>query len=108
MKQKPQSEAVAPNREAPPEILCATIQVPLDYRKPGGKRIEVAISRIKATGTGKRREMSCSPTPEARADRGCTCPWAWPNGCPPPHGRSTSLDRRQPAAVEQHRRSYAV
>ncbi len=59
MKQKPQWKR-CPEPEAPPEILCATIQVPLDYRKPGGKRIEVAISRIKATGTGKRRGVLLS------------------------------------------------
>ncbi|WP_031052664.1 alpha/beta hydrolase [Streptomyces sp. NRRL F-5702] len=59
VKQKPQWKR-CPEPEAPPEILCATIQVPLDYRKPGGKRIEVAISRIKATGTGKRRGVLLS------------------------------------------------
>ncbi|MFD5202899.1 alpha/beta hydrolase [Streptomyces sp. NPDC058375] len=46
--------------EAPPEIQCATIKVPLDYRKPGGKRIDLAISRIKATAPGKRQGVLLS------------------------------------------------
>jgi pimeloyl-ACP methyl ester carboxylesterase len=28
---------------------CAQVQVPLDYRKPGGKKISIAISRVKHT-----------------------------------------------------------
>ncbi|MFE9461321.1 alpha/beta fold hydrolase [Streptomyces californicus] len=59
VKQKPRWKR-CPEPEAPPEIRCATVQVPLDYRKPGGKRIEVAISRIKATGSGKRRGVLLS------------------------------------------------
>ncbi|MFJ2026844.1 alpha/beta hydrolase [Streptomyces sp. NPDC087897] len=58
-KQKPQWKR-CPEPEAPPEIRCATIQVPLDYRKPGGKRIELAISRIEATGPGKRQGVLLS------------------------------------------------
>ncbi|MFD5751418.1 alpha/beta hydrolase [Streptomyces sp. NPDC127033] len=38
-----------------PEFECATIEVPLDYRAPGGKRIDLAISRIKSTAPDKRR-----------------------------------------------------
>ncbi|MEU5878280.1 alpha/beta hydrolase [Spirillospora sp. NPDC047279] len=28
---------------------CATVQVPLDHRKPGGKKISIAVSRVKHT-----------------------------------------------------------
>ncbi|WP_335938770.1 alpha/beta hydrolase [Streptomyces sp. PTD5-9] len=40
--------------DSPAEFECATIKVPLDYRVPGGKRIDLAISRIKSTAPGKR------------------------------------------------------
>ncbi|MBM7789184.1 alpha/beta hydrolase [Tenggerimyces flavus] len=34
---------------------CAKIPVPLDYRKPDGKTIEVAVSRLRSTNPAKRR-----------------------------------------------------
>ncbi|MFC9426126.1 alpha/beta hydrolase [Streptomyces sp. NPDC056987] len=43
-----------------PEFECATIEVPLDYRAPGGKRIDLAISRIKSTAPDKRRGVLLS------------------------------------------------
>ncbi len=49
-----------PEPEAPPEIRCATIKVPLDYRHPGGKRIELSISRVQATAPGKRQGVLLS------------------------------------------------
>ncbi|EDY47231.1 secreted hydrolase [Streptomyces clavuligerus] len=33
---------------------CATIKVPLDYRAPGGKKIDIALSRIETSAPGKR------------------------------------------------------
>ncbi|MFE7131563.1 alpha/beta hydrolase [Streptomyces sp. NPDC057638] len=39
----------------PAAARCATLSVPLDYRAPGGKTIEIAVSRSKATDPGKRR-----------------------------------------------------
>ncbi|MFF6890131.1 alpha/beta fold hydrolase [Streptomyces microflavus] len=45
---------------APAEFQCATIKVPLDYRAPGGKRIDLAISRISSTGPGKRHGVLLS------------------------------------------------
>lgn len=33
---------------------CADVTVPLDYSDPGGRKISVAISRIRATDTGRR------------------------------------------------------
>ncbi|MEU2432835.1 alpha/beta hydrolase [Streptomyces sp. NPDC007861] len=36
------------------EYDCATAQVPLDYRNPGGRSIELALVRRKATGPGPR------------------------------------------------------
>ncbi|GAA2777608.1 alpha/beta fold hydrolase [Crossiella cryophila] len=36
-------------------VDCAKVEVPLDYRDPGGRRIEVAISRKKAAEPARRR-----------------------------------------------------
>ncbi|GGT25752.1 alpha/beta hydrolase [Streptomyces tanashiensis] len=41
--------------EGPANFQCATLKVPLDYARPGGKKLEVAVSRIKATNPQKRR-----------------------------------------------------
>ncbi|MFJ7211976.1 alpha/beta hydrolase [Amycolatopsis sp. NPDC098790] len=38
-----------------PGLECSTLEVPLDYRKPDGTRIEVAISRLKSTNPAARR-----------------------------------------------------
>ncbi|WP_026241660.1 MULTISPECIES: alpha/beta hydrolase [unclassified Streptomyces] len=45
---------------APAEFQCATIKVPLDYRAPGGKRIDLAISRIRTAEPGKRHGVLLS------------------------------------------------
>ncbi|MEW2634330.1 alpha/beta hydrolase [Streptomyces sp. NPDC048389] len=37
-----------------PGFECATMKAPLDYAKPDGDSIKLAVSRIKATGPGKR------------------------------------------------------
>ncbi|MGW1655861.1 alpha/beta hydrolase [Streptomyces atratus] len=52
VKQKPQWKRC--EADSPAEFECATIKVPLDYRVPGGKRIDLAISRIKSTAPKKR------------------------------------------------------
>ncbi|GGQ28412.1 alpha/beta hydrolase [Streptomyces roseolilacinus] len=33
---------------------CATLRAPLDYARPGGAQIRLAVARVKATGPGKR------------------------------------------------------
>ncbi|WP_435866646.1 alpha/beta hydrolase [Streptomyces yokosukanensis] len=38
----------------PAAFQCATIKVPLDYARPGGKTIDLAISRMKTSVAGKR------------------------------------------------------
>lgn len=38
----------------PVPLECATVQVPLDYDEPGGRQIEVVISRLASTDPGKR------------------------------------------------------
>ncbi|MFI0908464.1 alpha/beta hydrolase [Streptomyces sioyaensis] len=41
--------------KTPASYQCATIKVPLDYSRPGGKKIDLAISRIKTTTPAERR-----------------------------------------------------
>ncbi|GAB3401042.1 alpha/beta hydrolase [Flindersiella endophytica] len=36
-------------------LECGTVSVPLDYRRPAGERIEVAVSRLASTNPAKRR-----------------------------------------------------
>ncbi|MFE7461408.1 alpha/beta hydrolase [Streptomyces sp. NPDC057554] len=58
VKQKPKWKRC--EASAPAAFQCATIKVPLDYRAPGGKRIDLAISRIKSTAPGKRHGVLLS------------------------------------------------
>ncbi|MFG2720742.1 alpha/beta hydrolase [Streptomyces sp. NPDC048416] len=37
-----------------PKFECATMKAPLDYAKPAGPSIKLAVARVKATGPGKR------------------------------------------------------
>ncbi|PZT71726.1 MULTISPECIES: alpha/beta hydrolase [unclassified Streptomyces] len=39
----------------PGALRCTTVKVPLDYMKPGGKKIAIAISRLRASDPKKRR-----------------------------------------------------
>ena len=34
-------------------LECATVEVPMDYANPGGKRISIAINRLKASGSAQ-------------------------------------------------------
>ncbi|MGW2417437.1 alpha/beta hydrolase, partial [Streptomyces tubercidicus] len=58
VQQKPQWKRC--QADSPAEFECAKIKVPLDYRAPGGKRIDLAISRIKSTAPGKRHGVLLS------------------------------------------------
>ncbi|MCB5165452.1 alpha/beta hydrolase [Streptomyces bambusae] len=49
------------DRQAPAEFQCATIKVPLDYRKPSGRKIDVAISRIKSTSPKRHGVLLFNP-----------------------------------------------
>ena len=44
-----------PDAAAVPGLECGTLEVPLDYRKPAGRQIQVAISRIPSANPEKRR-----------------------------------------------------
>lgn len=44
-----------PEDIASPRLECSTLDVPLDYRHPDGRRIEIAISRLASDNASKRR-----------------------------------------------------
>ncbi|MFI8457060.1 alpha/beta fold hydrolase [Kitasatospora sp. NPDC085464] len=52
---------------------CATVQVPLDYADPGGRRIDLAVSRIKA-GRAKARHGVLLMNPGGPGVQGLTMP----------------------------------
>ncbi|WP_257623696.1 alpha/beta hydrolase, partial [Streptomyces griseus] len=41
--------------DIPATVQCATLEVPLDHRRPGGRKIDVALSRIKAAAPAEAR-----------------------------------------------------
>jgi len=47
--------APPPGSKLDPQQKCGTLKVPLDYRRPGGKQITIAVSRIPAGDPAKRR-----------------------------------------------------
>ncbi|MEU5975901.1 alpha/beta hydrolase [Streptomyces sp. NPDC047315] len=60
---RPPSQAASPSglawqrcgADTPADFECTTVKVPLDYRAPGGKKIDVAVSRIRTADPAKRR-----------------------------------------------------
>ncbi|MFC8661038.1 alpha/beta hydrolase [Streptomyces sp. NPDC057199] len=44
-----------PEKVAAPRLECSTLEVPLDYRDPVGRRIEIAISRLASEKPAQRR-----------------------------------------------------
>ncbi|MEU9083540.1 alpha/beta hydrolase [Streptomyces sp. NPDC048357] len=52
LRQKPAWHRCSP--ELPASYECATLKVPLDYRRPDGRTIDLAISRIKSENPAKR------------------------------------------------------
>ncbi|MFF8959397.1 alpha/beta hydrolase [Streptomyces sp. NPDC014894] len=57
-KQKPSWKRCSP--ELPAAFQCAKIKAPLNYAKPGGKKIDVAISRYNTSVKGKRHGVLLS------------------------------------------------
>lgn len=51
----PCSEKKAASRAPSPRLECSTLEVPLDYRNPDGRQIEIAISRLASREPSKRR-----------------------------------------------------
>ncbi|WP_405858604.1 alpha/beta hydrolase [Streptomyces sp. NBC_00090] len=47
----------------PPSVVCGTVRVPLDYADPGGDRIPLTVSRVRASGpaTGRQGALVFNP-----------------------------------------------
>ncbi|WP_323449407.1 alpha/beta hydrolase [Streptomyces yaizuensis] len=52
-KQKPTWKRCAP--DLPAAFQCAMLKVPMDYKRPAGKKLEIAVSRWKTSVKGKRQ-----------------------------------------------------
>ncbi|MGP3941655.1 MULTISPECIES: alpha/beta hydrolase [Streptomyces] len=48
-------KAESPRKAASPRLECSTLDVPLDYRNPDGRQIEIAISRLASEKPSQRR-----------------------------------------------------
>ena len=48
--------APAEGQTRDPRLICGTLEVPLDYRNPGGTKIDVAVSRLSTAKPGTRLE----------------------------------------------------
>lgn len=46
--------------DTPAAFQCATLKVPLNYRAPGGKTIDIAVSRLQTSAPGKRHGVLLS------------------------------------------------
>jgi len=44
-----------------PKLECASVRVPLDYAKPGGRQIKLALSRIKHTSAKYQGPLLVNP-----------------------------------------------
>ncbi|MEV6033910.1 alpha/beta hydrolase [Nonomuraea sp. NPDC052116] len=75
----PQVESGVPRD---PRQQCATLRVPLDYRAPRGRTIEIAISRIATAQPGTRRGILLS-NPGGPGDQGLDLPSALATVLPP-------------------------
>ncbi|MFI6638123.1 alpha/beta hydrolase [Streptomyces sp. NPDC050504] len=59
--------------DTPAALQCASFKVPLDYRRPGGRKIEIVASRLRSTDPGKRRGVMLS-NPGGPGGPGITVP----------------------------------
>ncbi|MGI5290233.1 hypothetical protein ACQEVF_43790 [Nonomuraea polychroma] len=71
-----------PGIERDPRQQCATLKVPLDYRAPRGRTIEITISRIATAQPGTRRGILLS-NPGGPGDQGLDLPSALATVLPP-------------------------
>ncbi|WP_037858530.1 alpha/beta hydrolase [Streptomyces sp. NRRL S-340] len=54
-------------RETPGSMECGTVSVPLDYARPDGTRIELTVSRVRATGRDPRSASGAPAVPRQGA-----------------------------------------
>ncbi len=63
-----------------PGLQCASLQVPLSYARPGGRKITLALSRMPATAPARRGRACCWSTPAVPAVRAAPSPSRSPPG----------------------------
>lgn len=61
--------------DTPAALQCTSFKVPLDYRDPGGRRIEIVASRLRSTAPDRRRGVLFS-NPGGPGGAGVTLPLA--------------------------------
>ncbi|MGW4399428.1 alpha/beta hydrolase [Amycolatopsis nivea] len=61
---------------ASPGLQCASLEVPLDYRHPGGKKISLEISRLPSSDPAKRRGVLLF-NPGGPGEAGLAFPLTW-------------------------------
>ncbi|MYU00281.1 MULTISPECIES: alpha/beta hydrolase [unclassified Streptomyces] len=98
VKQKPQWKRCL--ADSPAEFECATIKVPLDYRVPGGKRIGLAISRIKSTAPDERHGVLFS-NPGGPGEKGLYTPLGMQDKLPKSAQQKYDLIGFDPRGVAQ-------
>ncbi|WP_055546240.1 alpha/beta hydrolase [Streptomyces sp. NBRC 110028] len=98
VKQKPQWKRCL--ADSPAEFECATIKVPLDYRVPGGKRIGLAMSRIKSTAPDKRHGVLFS-NPGGPGEKGLYTPLGMQDKLPKSAQQKYDLIGFDPRGVAQ-------
>lgn len=74
LSQKPSWHRCSPDQPASYE--CATLKVPLDYRRPQGTTIDLAISRVKSENPAKRHGVMLL-NPGGPGGPGSICRWRW-------------------------------
>ncbi|MBZ3907198.1 MULTISPECIES: alpha/beta hydrolase [Streptomyces] len=97
-KQKPKWKRC--DADAPAAFQCATVKVPLDYRAPGGKRIDLAISRLKSTAPDQRRGVLFS-NPGGPGGSGLYMPLSMQEALPKAAQRKYDLIGFDPRGVGQ-------
>src|SRR5690606_11894141 len=55
-------------------IQCGSVTVPVDYAKPDGRTIEIAVNRAKSTGSKDERQGSLVYNPGGPGGSGMRCP----------------------------------
>lgn len=96
VKQKPRWKRC--DADLPAEFECATIKVPLDYRAPGGDRIDLAVSRIRSAVPGERRGVLLS-NPGGPGGQGLHMPLGMRESLPEPVQRTYDLIGFDPRGV---------
>ncbi|MFJ7495912.1 alpha/beta hydrolase [Streptomyces sp. NPDC097727] len=85
---------------SPATFQCATLKVPLDYADPGGRRIDIAVSRLKA-GSAKERRGVLLFNPGGPGEPGLNMPVDLVADLPEPVKRQYDLIGFDPRGVGQ-------